>query len=95
MNVVHHFEVASLELEDIVDAFVDEQHRYGMWFTRQLQIDLIQVVAVDVNITAGPHEVASRVAGYVGDHFGQQRIAGDVERHAEEYVTGRTFVRSR
>ena len=44
------------------------------------------VIAVDVAVTAGPDEVADFQVALLRHHVGQKRIAGDVERHAQEDV---------
>src|SRR3712207_9183757 len=59
---------------------------YTTLFRSELLADLGDVVAVDVAVAADPDEVAGGQAHLVGDHAGEQRVAGDVERHAEEHV---------
>jgi hypothetical protein len=44
------------------------------------------VVAVDVAVAAGPDEVAHVQVALLRHHVGQQRVAGDVEGHAQEDV---------
>ncbi len=44
------------------------------------------MVAVNVAIAAGPHKVAHLQVALLRHHVGQKRIAGDVERHAQEDV---------
>ena len=52
----------------------------------QLLGDLLDVVVVDMAVTAGPDELPHVESGLRRHHVGEQRIAGDVERHAEEQV---------
>ena len=49
------------------------------------------MVRVDVAVAAGPDEVAEAEVAAVRDHLREQRVARDVERHAEEQV-GRALV---
>ena len=51
----------------------------------------VEVVRVDVGVAEGVDEVAGGQAGDVGDQVGEQGVAGDVERDAEEEV-GRPLV---
>ena len=46
------------------------------------------MVVVDVDVAAGPDEFAGFQPGLLGQHAGQQRVGGDVERHAQEHVRG-------
>jgi len=47
---------------------------------------LLLVVRVDVRVAEGVHEVADLEARDLGHHVGEQRVAGDVEGHAQEEV---------
>src|ERR1700757_5538582 len=64
------------------------QNKFRVWprVTTELLGDLLDVVVVDVAVTAGPDELTDRQTGLRGHHVGEQRIAGDVERHTEEQV---------
>jgi hypothetical protein len=53
---------------------------------RELQAGLLEVVAVEVRVAEGVHEVAGLVAADLGEHQGEQGVGGDVEGHAEEDV---------
>lgn len=57
-----------------------------MGFTGQEKFYLLAVVRVQVAVAPSPDEVTSGVVGYLCNHHGQQGIAGDVKRHAEEDV---------
>ena len=54
----------------------------------QLQPGLVEVVEVEVGVAEGVHEVARLEVADLGHHHRQQRVGGDVERHAEEDVGG-------
>ena len=44
------------------------------------------MIVVDMAVAAGPDEVPHPQTGLRGHHVREQRIAGDVERHAQEQV---------
>ena len=84
--VVVDDEVLVLVVEDRRRPARELEHRVGEGRARQLQLDLLGVVAVDVAIAAGPDEIADVEVALLRQHVRQQRIARDVERHAEEDV---------
>ena len=65
--------------------------RQGPWLAAELQVHLVQVVLIDVRVAEGVHEVAWLETAHLRHHHREQRIAGNVERHSEEYV-GRALV---
>lgn len=87
--IVQHFEVFVLVVEDGCGLALDVQRRIGEGLARQLGLHLLEVVVVDMAVAAGPDEVAHFQAALLGQHMGQQRIAGDVEGHAQEGLPGR------
>src|SRR4029079_18211648 len=52
----------------------------------QLQPRLLEMVRIKMTVAAGPDEHARLKPAFTGEHVSEQRIAGDVERHAEEDV---------
>src|SRR5690606_10614362 len=62
------------------------QHGERVWLAAELLGDLLNVIVVDVAVATGPDELARPVSGLRRHHVGQQGIAGEVERHAEEKV---------
>jgi hypothetical protein len=52
----------------------------------ELLVDLVEVVEVQVAVAAGPDEVADAEVALLREHVRQQRVARDVERHAEEKI---------
>ena len=87
--IVQHFEVFVFVAEDGVGLAPDVQRRIGEGLSRQLGLHLFEVIVVDVAVAAGPDEVAHLQAALLGQHMGQQRVAGDVEGHAQEGLPGR------
>ena len=52
----------------------------------QLQSRLVEVIEVQVDVAEGVHKLSWAEVGGLGDHMGQQGIAGDVEGDPEEEV---------
>src|SRR5690606_15757970 len=77
-----------LELERVQRGHRGVQAQRGQrpWLAGQLEPGLVEVVEVEVSVAEGVHEVADPQAGDLGDHVREQRVGGDVERHAEEHV---------
>ncbi len=84
--VTFDFEVFKAVVENRIGFAFNHQLRQRARFARQLQGGLLHVVAVQVGIPAGPDEVAHFQVALLRHHMHQQRIAGDVERQAEEHV---------
>eukprot|EP01036_Dinobryon_divergens_P038827 gene38828-51039_t len=84
--VVLNLEVFEVVFEDAGRAAFDVQAGVGHGLARELQFHLLVVVAVDVAVTTGPDELAHVQVALLGQHVGEQRVAGDVEGHAEEDV---------
>jgi hypothetical protein len=63
---------------------------YALWqrerLAGELLVDLLEVVQVEVAVAAGPDEVADVEVALLREHVREQRVAGDVERHAQEQV---------
>jgi len=87
MLVIHDFEIAVIVVEQRI-GLPDADLRIRVRRTAQLFQHLVDVVVVDVAVAAGPNEFAGLESRLLGHHEGEQRIGGDVERHAEEHVAG-------
>src|SRR3954470_1147654 len=80
MLVTDHAEV----LEPVIEQrgpIGDLELRERVRRTAELLGDLVDVVVVDVAVATDPDEVTRGQPDLSGDHPGEQRIAGDVERH--------------
>jgi len=84
--VAHDLEVLDLVVEDRIGLAIDHELGQRTRFARQLLVDLVEVVLVDVRVTARPDELTYLVAGLLRHHVQEQRVARDVERHAQEHV---------
>ena len=62
----------------------ESQLRQRQRRARELLIRLLQVIQVQVAVAAGPDELAQFKIALLREHVRQQRVGGDVERHAQE-----------
>ena len=44
------------------------------------------MIEIEVAVAAGPDELARLEVALLREHVGEQRVARDVERHAEEHI---------
>ena len=89
--VADQLEVLEAEGEQVLHVGVEPHARQRQRRAGELQVGLLQVVGVEVAVAAGPDELAGLEVADLRHHQGQQRVAGDVEGHAEEDVR-RTLV---
>lgn len=85
--VADDLEVLDLVVEDGLRLTLDDQLRQGSRFTRQLHLNLLEVVAVDVRVSTCPDEVPDLQVTLLGHHVDQQRVAGDVKGNSQEHVS--------
>src|SRR5690625_3253969 len=67
---------------------VQLQTRIGIGLARELLVDLIEVVVVDVNIAASPDKFTDLEVDLLGDHVRQQCVTGDVEGNSQKQISG-------
>src|SRR5690606_37973094 len=79
-------EVVVAVVEDRLGTTPDHEPGQGPGVAGQLLAGLVEVIEVQVAITSRPDEVACFQARLLRDHFGEQGVGSDVERHAEEDV---------
>ena len=84
-------EILVAEAENILDRRIKPHRRQRARRARQLQPRLLQVIQIKMRVAEGVDELAGFVARHLRHHQRQQRVGGDVERHAEEDV-GRALV---
>src|SRR4051812_14670219 len=72
--------------EQIAHGRIQSHGRPRARLTRQLQSYLLEMIAVDVRVAERVHEVARLEVAHLRDHERQQRVAGDIEWHAEKNV---------
>lgn len=86
--VAFEFKILELEIEDSVDIAFDDKARRFARVAGKLGLNLLHVVGVDMCVAHSVDELSRFVARHMGEHFQQQRVRGDVERHAEEHIGG-------
>ncbi len=79
-------EIVEAVVEQRVRLALDDQLRQRARLARQLQLDLLHMVGVQVAIAPSPDEVAHFQARLLRHHVGQDRIRGDIEWYAQEDV---------
>ena len=84
--VIRQFEIFEFEVEQVGYGGVELHFRQRARFAGQLQFGLLEVVAVNMRVAQRVDEFARLQTAHLGNHHGQKRVAGDVERHAEEDV---------
>src|SRR6267142_2642416 len=79
-------EVLVAECEEVPYGAVQAHAREWLGGAAELLARLLEMVQVQVGIAEGEDELAGLEAGDLRHHQRQQRVGGDVEGHAEEYV---------
>ena len=84
--ITGQFKILELEVVDVFHRRIQFHLRQRTRIARELQLRLLDVVLVKMQIAEGVDEVAGLQAANLRDHQREQRVAGDVERHAEENI---------
>ena len=84
--VTGQFKILELEMVDVFHRRIQFHLRQRTRLARQLQLCLFEVVLVEMQIAKRVDEVAGLQAADLRDHQREQRVAGDVERHAQENI---------
>ena len=84
--IIHQLKVFVLEVEDVLHVGINLH--LGQWtrLAGELQIHLFQMIEVQVRVADGVNEVAGLQARHLSHHHQQERIRGNVERHAQEGI---------
>lgn len=86
--VVDQLKIIDPEIEDVLDLWVELHGWQWSAISRELLVNLRQVVDVDMRVCKRMNKRARAIAGDLGDHHGEQGVGGDVEGDAEEEVGG-------
>ena len=86
--VVGQLEVFVGEIEDVFDFWVEFHCWERSAFTRELFVDLGEVIDINMGVGEGVDEGACAEVGDLGDHHGEQGVGGDVEGDSEEEIGG-------
>jgi hypothetical protein len=89
--IPHQFDLAAIDVLQTGQSRIESQPGEGIRRPTELFINLVQMVGVNVNVSKGVDEVAHANTRDLSDQMGQQGVAGDVERDAQEQVS-RTLV---
>src|SRR5688572_26083755 len=84
--VADYLEILVAISVDRIRPAMNGQLRQRPRLAAELQPRLFEVVRVEMAIAAGPDERARLQPALLGQHVGEKRVAGDVERDAEEDV---------
>ena len=81
-------EVRELEAVNVLDLRVDVESRERAGRALQLLLERLNVVEVHVRIAHDVDEVTRLEVADLSDHPREQRVGGDVKRHAEAHIAG-------
>src|SRR5512146_3497517 len=84
--VAHELEILEGVVEEGGGPAPDLEARRRERSARELQSRLLEMIQIEVAVAARPDELTRLEVALLGEHVGEQRIARDVERHAEEDV---------
>ena len=87
MLVADDLEVLILVVEQGI-GLTDLDGRVRVGLAAQLLKELVDVDDINLSVAACPDEFARLEPGLLRHHHGEQRVGGDIERHAEEHVAG-------
>ena len=85
--IVFEMEILDAEVTDVLDLWVKHHLRQWQRLARELELDLIEMVEIDVGVTESMDKRARLKACDLCHHHDQKRVRGDVERHSEESVS--------
>src|SRR5205085_6991251 len=61
-------EVVILEVEDTNNVRIEMHSRQGLWITFQLQVNLLDMIVIDMNVSAVPDQFSRLQVRYLSDH---------------------------
>ncbi len=85
--VIQELKILVFESEDVLHRRIELHCRQRLRLARKLELHLLFVIGIDVDIAERVDEVAGLEIRHLRHHERQKRIAGDVERYAEEHVS--------
>ena len=74
--------VVVAEIKDRTHRRIELQMRKRKWTSLDLFARLFEVIFLQMRIAQCVHEIADTEIAHLRDHMREQRVAGDVERHA-------------
>ena len=79
-------EILELEVVDVFHRRIEFHLRQRTRFARELQFRLFEMIRVKVQVAERVNEIARFQIANLRDHPREQRVAGDVEGHAEKQI---------
>jgi hypothetical protein len=84
--VIHQFKILEFKVADAFHRRIQFHLRQRTRLARELQLRLLDMVRVKMQVAERVDEFARLQPADLRDHQREQRIAGDVERHAEKNI---------
>ena len=84
--VTNQFKILELEFINFFHRRIDFHPRQRTRLARELQLRLLQMIFVKMQIAEGVDKFARLQIADLRNHQREQRVAGDVERHAEKQI---------
>src|SRR5450755_40063 len=84
--VVYDLKVLILVVEYRRRTTPDDKLGRGIRLARKLCVGLLEVIHVQVTVTARPNEVPQVKIALLRKHVREQRVGGNIERHAQKQI---------
>ena len=84
--VADQFKILELEVVYVFHRRIQFHLRQRTRLARELQLRLLKMIGVEMQVAKGVDEVARLQSANLRDHQREQRVAGDVERHAQKNI---------
>src|ERR1035441_2589849 len=84
--VADDFKILVFEIVNVLHRRIQFNLRQWARLARQLQLSLLDVICVKMQVTERVDEIARFQSADLRDHQREQRVAGDVEGHAEKNI---------
>src|SRR5207248_9320696 len=82
--VTDEFEIRELEVVNVFNRGIQFHLRQRTWLARELQFCLLKMICIEMQVAERVDEIAGLQIANLRDHQSEQRVARDVERHAEK-----------
>src|SRR5437667_8465699 len=84
--VTDEFEIFELKVVDALDGRVQFHLGQRSVIARKLLVRLLKMIVVEMQVAKCVDEIARNEINNLGRHHGEQRVRGDVERHAKKQI---------
>ena len=86
MLIVFECNIVDREVIDVFDSGVEPECRQRQRLARQLLIDLIEMIEVNVCICQRMHKFTWLLVGHLRNHREEQCVRRDIKRHAQKRI---------